>query len=211
MSIPASWRMRLTDAISEKPFTPTAARRPAAAVPGPTRAPASSAACDFHPAATTYISCRYASFLATTPLACPPFTRTCCPSANAMQGILPLFPIWNNGSMGTRSIPLVGTARAITVEPYDPVTTVLLPFSTSVHRYLTALEIRRILCISNSLVLRMFRISAQRPAPPWKCLPGRHYRVRRRSLFHPVHQRPQHVEIIQRRAPPPQWLIPGTR
>src|SRR5215472_9276012 len=67
---------------------------------------------------------------------------------------------------------------------------------------LLAPKVLRILRVAASRILRMLRISAQRPAPPRKCLAGGDHRIRRNALFHPVHHRVQHVELVERRTTP---------
>src|SRR6185437_10731733 len=60
------------------------------------------------------------------------------------------------------------------------------------------LETARVVWTALPFVLRVLRIRAQGPAAPRKIFAGSDKRIRRRSLLHPIHHRPQRVESIER-------------
>src|SRR5271170_4285627 len=66
---------------------------------------------------------------------------------------------------------------------------------------LFAHKVVRVVRITAARVLGMLRIRAQRTAASREGRPRGHYAVRSHTLLHPIHNRAQHVEAIQRRAP----------
>ena len=58
-------------------------------------------------------------------------------------------------------------------------------------------EAARVVRIPLALVLRVLRIRAKWPCAPRKCLPFRNHRLWSVALLHPIHNRGQHIEIIE--------------